>query len=171
MNNEGFGSNGAPFAYTVTKEGKECRRRRLLLILLYIAWVVIFFTVGTLTKLMLPLLCFIPLSLWILVFLTWRWTKEEIKLSFFGGVLTVTKMYDGKNAKPLAEVPIRDLAFLSKNIEEALADRPKESIIYALRDGVTENTYITAWDGRALVFEANEKALKILKYYGLDILA
>ena len=41
MNNEGFGSNGAPFEYTVTKEGKQRSRRRLLLILLYVAWVAV----------------------------------------------------------------------------------------------------------------------------------
>ncbi|MBE6546033.1 MAG: hypothetical protein E7668_01160 [Ruminococcaceae bacterium] len=165
MNNEGFGSNGAAFEYTVTKEGKQRTRRRLLLILLYIAWVVIFFTVGTLTRLMLPLLCFIPLSLWIIVFLTWRWTKEEIKLSFLGGTLTVTRMYDGKSPKKLAEVRIKDLELIAKDAEKRLADYPKDSVIYAVRDDSAEGAYIAAWGEQALVFETNEKALKILKYY------
>lgn len=168
MNSEGFGSNGAAFEYTVAKEGRTRTRRRLWLILLYVSWVVIFFTAGVLIKLILPLLCFIPLSLWILAFLTWRWSKEEMKLSFLGGGLTVTRQYDGKNAKKLFEARIKDLRRLTVYTPEALENYRRNNgnaVVYATKTETLQGAYLAIWDERALVFEANEKALKIIKYY------
>ena len=53
MNNEGYGSNGAPFEYAVEKQGKEKTKRKLLLILLYVAWGILFLSVGILVRLIL----------------------------------------------------------------------------------------------------------------------
>lgn len=168
MNNEGFGSNGAAFEYAIPREGKTRTSRRALLIVAYVAWVMIFFTVGVLTRLALPLLCFIPLSLWILVFLTWRWTKEEIKLSFLGGGVTVTRMYDGRNPKKLYEARIKSLRQITDCTPKKLEQYEKSGrhqILYAIRGDHPEGACLAVWDGQVLIFEANEKALKIIKYY------
>ncbi len=168
MNNEGFGSNGGAFEYVVAKKGRTCWRRRLLLILAYTVWVVGIFIAGVVIKLILPLLCFIPLSVWIFIFLTWRWSKEEIKLSFLGGGLTVTRQYDGKNPKVLYEARLRDLRLVTGYTKEKLEEYQKASgreILYATRTEQLDGSYLAVWDGRVLVFEANDKALKIIKYY------
>lgn len=55
MNNEGFGTNGVPFEYTIEKKGKNVTRRKILLMIAYVAWVIVFFTTGVLVKLILPL--------------------------------------------------------------------------------------------------------------------
>ena len=168
MNNEGFGSNGSAFEYAVPREGKTRRTRRALLIVVYVLWVVLFFTVGVLTRLALPLLCFIPLSLWILVFLTWRWSKEERKLSFLGGGVTLWRQYDGKNSKRLYEARLKDLRRLTEYTPkkfESYEKSGKYTILYATRTDRAEGAYLAEWQGTVLVFEANEKALKIIKYY------
>ena len=165
MYNEGFGSNGSAYEYTVAKEGRARSTRKLALLLLYVAWIVIFFSVGMLTRILLPLLCFIPLSLWILVFLTWRFTKEEVKLGFFSGSLTVTRLFDGKNPKVLLETKLKDITAFGKHNDEAPESFEKKTVILALKDGFDENTYIAETESAVLFFEANEKALKIIEYY------
>ena len=166
MNNEGFGSNGAAFEYTITAEGKRRSLSRLLLILLYILWTVAFFTAGVLTRILLPLLCFIPLSLWIIVFLTWRLTKREIKLVFLAGKMTVVRQFDGKNQKTLAEVTIKEIKTVKKYEMGDEALLAGKHVISATRTEDRTGTYVALWGNTALLFEANKKALKILKYYG-----
>ncbi len=168
MNSEGFGSNGVAFEYVIAKEGKVRSRRRFLLILAYVIWVVGIFIAGVMIKLILPLLCFIPLSVWILIYLSWRWSKEEVKLSFLGGGLTVTRLFDGKNPKVLYEARLKELRLLTKYTPETLkiyqAD-PAYEVLFAIRTEEPEEAYLAVWNGRVLVFEINEKALKIIKYY------
>ena len=166
MNNEGFGSNGSAFEYAVATEGKKQALTRLLLILAYVAWTVIIFTAGVLSRILLPLLCFIPLSLWILIFLTWRLSKHEIKLVFLAGKLTVVRQFDGKNPKTLLELTTKEIESLKRyeaSDETALSGK---RVITATRTEDRSGAYVAIVGNAALIFEANEKALKILKYYG-----
>ena len=168
MNGEGFGSNGAAFDYVIAREGKTRTRRRCLLILLYVTWVVLFFTAGVLSRLLLPLLCFIPLSVWILSFFTWRWSKEEINLSFLGGGITVARQFDGKNSKKLYEARLKNLRLVTdytpKRMEGYLKN-PKYRILYATKTDRLDGTVLAVWEDCVLVFESNEKALRAIKYY------
>ena len=166
MNSEGFGSNGSAFEYTVTDEGRYRSLSRLLLLLSYAVWTVAFFIAGALSRIFLPLLCFIPLSLWILVFLTWRLTKKEIKLSFLAGKMTVIRQFDGKNRKTLAEVTIKEMDTVKRYEESDAALLHGKQVIRALRGDQADGAYLAVFGNTALLFEANEKALRILKYYG-----
>ncbi len=165
MNNEGYGSNGAPFEYTVETKGKKMRNRKILLILAYVIWVIVFFAVGAWVKLILPMLCFIPLSVWIISWLTWKFTKEEIKITIFRGTMTITRMYDGKNSRKLAETKIKDIEKMEQYSSAALEANSKENMIYAVQNQVFDGTYILTWENTTVVMEANEKAMKIIKYY------
>ena len=167
--NEGYGSNSAPFEYTIEKQGKDVKKRKILLILLYIAWTVLFLSVGVIVKLILPLLCFIPLSLWILVWLTWRFTHEEIKVTLSAGTMVVTRLFDGKNAKNLAEVKIKDIECFEKYSEEKMQKCNRDNIIYATQNTNLEEAYIVIWGNITVVMETNEKALKIIKYYNTSL--
>ena len=166
MNYEGFGSNGSAFEYTVANEGRGRSLTRLILLLSYAVWTVAFFTVGILTRILLPLLCFIPLSLWILIFLTWRLSKKEIKLSFLAGRLTVTRQFDGKNKQTLAEVAIKDIEQIKLYEDADTALLRSKRVIRALSGDRTDGAYLAVFGNRAVLFETNEKALKIFKYYG-----
>lgn len=169
MNNEGFGSNGAPFTYTVEKEGKTKKKRKILLIALYVVWVIVFFTVGVLTKLILPLLCFIPLSVWLLVWLTWKYTHEEISITLFSGTMTVTRLFDGKKPKKLAEVKIKDIECYERYSAEKIAEYKPENVINGIRDTNYDEAYIASWGESAVIMETNEKAVKIIKYYNSSL--
>ena len=165
MNNEGFGINGVPFEYTVEKKGKKMKNRKIFLMLAYVAWVILFFSVGAIVKLILPMLCFIPLSVWFIAWLTWRYTKEEIKITLFGGTMTITRQYDGKNAKKIAETKIKDIETLEQYSASALEANNKENMIYAVQNQELDGSYILTWQNTTLVMETNEKAMKIIKYY------
>ena len=165
MNNEGYGSNGAPFKYTIEKQGKSRTRRRILLILAYAVWVILFFVIGVIVKLILPLLCFIPLSVWLISWLTWRFTHEEISITLFSGTMTVTRLFDGKMPQKLAEVKIKDIDCFEKYSADKMEIYNEKNIIDATTNGNYEEAYIAAWGETAVVMEVNEKALKIIKYY------
>ncbi len=169
MNNDGFGSYGSPFEYTVEKKGKRMNVRKILLILCYIAWIIAVFAVGIRIRLILPLLCFVPLSLWIIIFFTWRFTKEEMKITLFGGTMTVTRMYDGKNPKKIAEIKIKDIERLRLYSSAYLASQKPSNIIYATGNESCEGAYLLIWKDTAAVMDINEKAMKIIKYYNSEI--
>ncbi len=166
MNNEGFGSNGSAFEYTVAAKGRACSLSRLLLILAYVIWVVVIFTVGILSRILLPFLGFVPLSLWIIVFFTWRLTKREIKLVFLAGKMTVIRQFDGKNQKVLAEVTIKEIESFKPYEADDETLLHEKRLITATRTEDRTGAYLALWGNTALLFEANEKVLKILKYYG-----
>ena len=157
MNNEGFGSNGSAFEYAVATEGKKQALTRLLLILAYVAWTVIIFTAGVLSRILLPLLCFIPLSLWILIFLTWRLSKHEIKLVFLAGKLTVVRQFDGKNPKALLELTIKEIESLKRYEASDEAALSGKRVITATRTEDRSGAYVAIVGNTALIFEANEK--------------
>lgn len=173
MNSEGFGSNGSAFEYVIPREGRYQTVRRIILLSAYALWVILFFTVGVLTRILLPCLALIPISVWILSFFTWRFSKKEWKLGFFTGKLTVTRQFDGKNKKEIVKVAMKDLKAVRPYTakDKTLLTQSKQTLI-ATRNGAPEGAYLALWEGHALVFEANEKALKIIKYYaGADVFA
>ena len=51
--------------------------KRVLMILAYVAYVVVLLIVGMTTKLLVPMLALVPLSLWIIIFFTWRYVSVE----------------------------------------------------------------------------------------------
>jgi hypothetical protein len=167
MNSEGFGSNGSAFEYVIPREGGYRKARRILLLSAYAIWVILFFTVGVLTRILLPCLALIPVSVWILSFFTWRFSQKELKLGFLAGQLTVTRQFDEENQKVIAGVALKDLKAVRPytSEDETLLSQSKQTLI-ATRSGAPEGAYLALWEGHALVFEANEKALKIMKYYG-----
>ena len=165
MNSEGFGSNGAPFEYVVEKQGKEKTTRKILLILLYVVWITVCMTIGLLARIVVPLLCFIPLSLWVLVWLTWKFTHEEIKITLFSGTLTVERQYGGKNAQKLGETKIKAIRDFVPYSKEQMEQYSDAAVIYATKGNTPDDAYILAWDQTVLVMECSEKVMKIIQYY------
>lgn len=182
MNSEsGFGANGAPFEYAVAEaKSRTLRLKQIALIAAYVLWVAGLLVVGTIVKLILPVLCFIPLTVWIFVFLTWRYTQVEYEYSFFSGHLTVSKILGGRSRKQLIEVQIRDIAaiFPYEDVNLTRAERyAAETVIFAASSDEAPELYIALWQDAEsgkrtmLCFEANEKAIKIMKYYNMAAFA
>ena len=182
MNSDsGFGSSGAPFEYTVAEaNNKALKTKKLLFILAYVLYGAIILGLGASTKLLLPLMCFIPLSLWVIIWLTWKFTQVEYEYSFFSGALTVNRILGNRTRKKLTEVRISNLATVCKADEANLSKIEAfeaENTIMAVSEAGAEGIWVALWtddeSGKrmALYFEPNEKAIKILKYYNASAMA
>lgn len=176
----GFGANGAPYEYTVAEQkNKAWTFRRATLVALYVLWAAVWLVVGIAIRLIAPLLAFVPLTLWALIFFTWRLTQVEYEYSFFSGVLTVSRVLGGRSRRTLVEIPLRSLSSVypcteeyAERIDAFRADR----VLLAASSSESDGLYAALWNdeenGRqALFFEPNEKALKIIRYYNASALS
>ena len=179
MNDLGIGS-GMAYEYVVSeKKSAALLCKRISLILLYVLWATGFLLVGVTTKLLVPLMALVPLTLWILVFLTWRFTQIEYELSFFSGVLTVSRIYGGRTRKKLEEITIRELSGVypcEEPYTEAINAFGHEKELFAASDAASPNLWVALWKDeegvkRALWFEGTEKAIKIFRFYNSSAVA
>ena len=174
-NESGFGTGGTPYEYVVTpKADRKLKMKKILFLLLYFAYGGGLLIVGsTVGKLFLPLLAFIPVTVWILVFFTWRYTQVAYEYSFWGGELTVNRMLGERSKKKMLNVKIRDLEQIEwyrgehRETIDAIAVEKK---IFAVSSPEADRLVSVVWTDEngqkaMLIFEADEKAVKILKYY------
>ena len=182
MNSDsGFGSSGAPFEYTVAEaNNKALKTKKLLFVVGYVAYGAIILALGATTKLFLPLMCFIPLSLWIIVWLTWRFTQVEYEYSFFSGELTVNRILGNRTRKTMTKVRIQQLSavFPATELNQSKVEAfGVQNTIMAVSEANAEGIWIALWEDAesgkriALYFEPNEKSIKILKYYNAAAMA
>ncbi len=174
-NESGFGTGGSPYEYVVTpKMTPALRIKKLIFVALYILWGGGLLIVGaTVGKLFLPLLAFIPVTLWILIFFTWRYTQVAYEYSFWGGELKVRRLLGERSGKKLAEVKIRDLKHIylcHADNREKIKDFSADTEIFAASSPDSERLVALLWTDEnnknvILYFEADEKAIRILKYY------
>lgn len=181
MNNDsGFGANGIPYEYAVAEaKTAKLKMKKLAMIAAYVLWGAVALIGGASTNI-LPILCFIPLTIWIFVFLTWKYTQIEYECSFFSGKLTVSKILGEKTRKKMTEVNLRDLSAVYPCNEENLARAEAfgaKNRIFAASSPNAENLYVALWEDpetktrNVLFFEPNEKAIKIIKYYNMSAFA
>jgi len=166
------------FEYAVKQriEGKWIAAR-VGLIVLYILFVTAWLLFGLKTRILVPLLALIPLTLWMLVFFTWRYVAVEYEYSITSGVLTFSKILGGRFRKKVFEVPLRDavrIAPLGTAEEYLRGDAYKPEISFT---GVSSMSapdvyymlfeYAEKKQKRRAVyyFEATQKALHICRYY------
>ncbi len=175
----GFSSGGVPYEYTVAEaKGKSLTLRRVGLICLYIFFGVGILLLATGVRLIVPLLALAPLLIWILVFLTWKYTQVEYEYSFFAGKLTVCRLLGGRSRRVLADVNIKELSAIFP-YENEYIDRAErfgaDKTLFAASSTEAERLYIALWKDelgkrQMLLFEPDEKALKILRYYNISAL-
>lgn len=155
-------------------------RRRILFILMYIAYVVTFLGIGIITRIGIPLVALVPVTTWILIFFTWRYVQVEYEYSLTSGILVFTEIYGNRSRKKIMELHIKDaiaILPLADPRTEAQVDRFAPDIVYnAVPSVKAEDTYVilyvdenekTKGKGKnaAFTFVATTQSLKILKYY------
>lgn len=169
-------SGGAPFEYVVAKaKTPTLLFQRITLIALYVLWGAALLLIGTATRLLVYFIALIPLSLWVLVFFTWRLTQVEYEYSFFTGELTVTRVLGGRTRRELCRVSIRGLSRVlpyDGEYEGQITSFGADRVISVLSRESAPTAYVALWvDSEktryALLFEPNEKALRILRYYNM----
>ena len=173
--NAGFGSAGIPYEYTVSEQKNPTLTfKKISFVALYVLWVAGLLLLGAQIKLILPLLALIPVTLWMLVFFTWRLTQVEYEYSFFAGEVTVCRILGGRSRKILAKVKLRDLCDVYPCCDAANAERidafAADRTIFAASSQHTPTLCAAMWKDEnntktLLFFDCNEKAAKILRYY------
>ena len=173
----GFGSAGIPYEYTISEQKNIALVfKKFSLISLYVFWVVGLLVLGAQIKLILPLLALIPITLWMLVFFTWRLTQVDFEYSLFAGEMTVSRVLGGRSRKVLAKVRLRDLCDVYSCHDETSIDRiaafDADRIIFAASSKTAPTLCAALWKDEhdqknLLFFDCNEKAAKILRYYNL----
>lgn len=177
MNTE-IGS-GTPYEFVVAQKSTPAlKMKKVTFIALYVFYVIAFLLIGAMTKLILPLLAFIPITVWILVWLTWKYTSIEYEYSVFAGKITVSRIYGGKKRKQIAEVLIKNCDHVLPLDEDHLAaiqsfDAQKTVMAASCED--SPNAYAVLWKDEqtknCLFFEPDAKILKMIKYYNAPALS
>ena len=156
--------------YTVAQkpEGKY-RVRRLLLIALYILYPLTFMVICA--SINLPMLIiFTPVTLWMLIFFTWRYVSVEHEYMIASGTVTFVDIFGGRTRRVLFSCEIRDMMQIAPLTEESRQSFADADVFDLRGSEKAEDGYfftIKDQDGKvaAVLFEATEKAVKILKYY------
>lgn len=152
---------------------------RVLLILFYIVFVTAVLIAGFITRILWPLLALIPISLWVLVFITWRYVSVEHEYSATSGTLTYSKIYGNKSRRRILDISLKNAvriaplcAPLHRDFAEryqperefsAVSSEHSDGIWFVLFElGASKNK-----DKRRAIFyfEPDEKLLRICRYY------
>lgn len=126
-----------------------------------------------------PLYAFIPISLWIIIFITWRYVSLDYEYSVTSGTLTFTKIYGNRSRRKIFEMKLRDavrIAPLDLEIEAARAtDYAPEREFVGVSSMSAPDIYIMLFElndskrgekRRAIFyFEATAKMLSVCRFY------
>lgn len=155
------------------KEGKY-RTARILMILAYVAfsaaYIIGFGSIG-----FFAFIAILPLILWILISLTWRFVSIEYEYCILDGEFRMLKLYGLKSMRELCRVRVsamKTVAPYSGEYKPAADALKSANRIEAVSSMKAADIYFATFDDDgeeyAVFFEATEKTLKVLKYYKQD---
>lgn len=81
---------------------------RIGMLLLYFCFVLAWVAVGFHFRIVVPLLALIPITTWMLVFITWRFVSVEYEYSLTSGELTFSKIYGNRSRRTVLRFHLRD---------------------------------------------------------------
>ena len=147
--------------------------KRIALILLYIAYVITVFIIGFTVRIIVPFLAFVPVTAWILIFFTWRFVNIDYEYSMTSGYLTFSKVYGSRSRKTVFETSIKSMSHIAPYTNDCkkLIDRYDPEMIYDARSSTkAANQYFALFENAngkksIFIFEADDKALKIFRFY------
>lgn len=169
-------SINSPYEYTVLQkiEG-ELKTRRVLLIIGYIMYVLLFsFLILDFLPGLVPVMALIPITLYIIILVTWRSTQKEFEYATVSGSVTFATVYAAKQRKERITFNIRDcikIAPLTAEQKSRLAkEYSKKETVYALSSPSSPDAYfaeVLKQDRQKAVvmFDATNRFLKICKFY------
>lgn len=165
------------YEYSVTPPIKGKRRRlKILLIAAYIVYcAVLLLTVMTVGKLFLPLFALVPLTLWIIIFFTWRYTNPEYEYSITSGVLTFARIFGGRSRQKVFEQTVKQMetiAPLSKTYSHKIDEYRPTRVYEGSSSHDSPDAYFALFENEngercVYYFEATDRALKVLRHYNV----
>ena len=165
--------NTYEYAATQKSEGKW-RLRRILLLSAYVIYTAIYFVAIFLSK-FIPLGALIPVTLWIIVFFTWRYVKPDYKYVIEKGTLTFFITYGNKKKKSVP--PVMSFKISSA---EAIAPRAEVEALANVLHGVKVYSAVPSLNAAdqygalykdesgsycVFYFVATSQGLKLLRFY------
>lgn len=151
---------------------------RIALIVLYASVPLAVLPVCLLTRTLWPLYTVLPLGVWLLYFITWRYVAVEYEYSITAGVLTFSKIYNNRSRRRVLEIPLRDasrIAPLDNDTHSAFAAAwHPEKEYSAISSLAAPDIYYILFEHKdkkrgekrraIFYFEATERALKICRF-------
>ena len=164
-------SEFSTYEYVVEQkiEGKW-KIKKLGMLLLYVAFIAAWFFFGFWSHLF-PLLALMPITLWMLVFFTWRYVKVEYEYSMTSGDAVFSNIYGSRSRKKIVEFRLKDCSLIAplETHGHKVRDFEPEKVYRALSSQKAQDAYFALFekDGKRSVvyFEAMAKALKICRFY------
>lgn len=108
--NEYDSPNYASFSYQKKNEGKV-KLKRTLMVLAYILYLAVFFLACYVSKLI-PVFALAPLTLWIIIFFTWKLVSYDCYFEFKGGMLELGTVKVNKKGtrrqNPLTSIHVKE---------------------------------------------------------------
>ena len=165
-----------PHEYTVEQKNEgSIRWKRLGLLALYILYpAALIFIVGSEMHLFASLLALIPLSLWIIIFLTWRYVNISYQYVITSGRLTFIKHYGARTHKKQFEVALKEAKLIApvgiREHEERRELFDPEITYCGLSSKNAPDQYYIAFENEngqrcVFFFEATKKTLELCKMY------
>lgn len=103
--------NSYEFVVEQAKEGKW-KLLRIGMIALYVLYGAAWLVVGMVSRLI-PLVALAPVTLWIIVFFTWRYTSVEYEYSIQSGELTFSKIFGSRSRRTQMTMRVRDASLIA----------------------------------------------------------
>ena len=163
------------YEYAVAKKREGSYKwARVGLVIGYIFYVITFFSVGVMSKLLVPCIALVPLTTWMVVFFTWRYVNIDYEYSSVSGVLTFSKIFGNRSRKTVTEIRIKNaslIAPLTDSLQRSKLEVYNPEITYsALSTADVEDGYFMLYEDEngkkcAFLFEATAQMLKICRYY------
>lgn len=152
---------------------------RIGLIAFYCLYPLVVLFLGMKAQIIAPLLAFVPLSLWLIIFITWRYVSVDYEYSVTSGTLTFTKVYGNRSRRKIFEMKLKDavrIAPLEAPLEadRATAYAPEREFV-GVSSMSAPDIYIMLFElgndkssekRRAIFyFEATAKMLSVCRFY------
>lgn len=166
-----YANNYTEYAVKQRAEGKYFIRR-VLLVVLYVVYTFSFAGFFLFGPLRIPMLvALLPVTLWILIFFTWRYASVEHEYMIASGTITFVDIYGGRSRRVLFSCDVKDM------MQVAPLPQPYDAVLTGVQsvidlrgskdtpDGYFFTVKNNAGKKTAVLFEATEKAVKIMKYY------
>lgn len=154
---------------------------RVCMILLYVSFVLAWLLIGFKTGILTPLLALIPVTTWILVFITWRYVSVEYEYSITSGELTFSKIFGNRSRRTCLRIMLRDAVriaplgdareadFATKYHPErefsAISSLSAPDVYFILFEYATKEGGKQQKRRAIFYFEATQKALQICRFY------
>lgn len=148
---------------------KKEPRGKALLITAYIIMLTVWFVIAVRYALTAAIILMIPLSIFIAVILTWKYTCVEYEYSFAAGVFTFSKIYGKSKRKTFFSADLDTLICAKPYIPERDGNAEYSKFINAIPASDTQNPCICVFniddEKVCVLFDCDEMSAKILKFF------